>query len=52
MNRIFKTVWSSVRGCCVAAGENAKSRGKQSRNKLTIAAAAAAMLVGGGGCRR
>ena len=48
MNRIFKTVWSSVRGCCVAAGENAKSRGKQSRNKLTIAAAAAAMLVGGG----
>ena len=47
MNRIFKTVWSSVRGCCVAAGENARSHGKQGRSKLTIAAAAAAMLGGG-----
>ena len=47
MNRIFKSVWSSARGCCVAAGENAKSRGKGSRSKLTIAAAAAAMIAGG-----
>lgn len=48
MNRIFKTVWSSVRGCCVAAGENARSHGKQGRSKLTVAAAAVAMLAGGG----
>ena len=47
MNRIFKSVWSSARGCCVAVGENAKSRGKGSRSKLTIAAAAAAMIAGG-----
>ena len=34
MNRIFKVLWSKVRGCYVVAGELANGYGKNGKSKV------------------
>ena len=44
MNRIFKVLWSKVRGCFVVAGELANGYGKNKR-RATLASTLAAVLT-------
>lgn len=45
MNKNHRIVWSEVRKCFVVASENAKSKGKPSSTRKTIAAAIAALFI-------
>jgi trimeric autotransporter adhesin len=45
MNKSFKSVMNKSTGTYVAAGENAKSKGKSSKNKLATGLASASMAI-------
>jgi hypothetical protein len=45
MNKSFKSIMNKSTGTYVAAGENAKSKGKSSKNKLATALASASMAI-------
>jgi Extended Signal Peptide of Type V secretion system len=46
MNKSFKSVFNKSTGTYVAAGENVKSRGKSSKNKLAMKLASASLAFG------